>query len=384
MKQRIGLLCIFSVGLALHVFALGGNATGVVVEAVSPDSEASHAGLQPGDLLQSWTREDAKGEIESPFDIWLIEIEQASRAPVTLQGSRAGTQQTWTLGAGHWSLTTRPNLPLNVLATYQEGQELAQAGKLADAAERWQKASSQLDATAPLWLRVWFQYRAANTFAKSRQWKDADAIYERVMQQAKEVRPEIRVYLLWARARTYQLRADWKSTEKCFQEAFKEREKISDLLFADVLDGLGSAALQMGQLEDAEKYYSQAMQIQEKLTPNSLRFTVSILGVAAAAKIHGNLTKAEEYDKRALLIQQQLVPESQDVAESFNSLGNVASAMGQFETAENYYKQALAIDEKLTPNSTLVARILANLGRVLGTAGDLAQSEKYLQQAFAL
>ena len=59
---------------------------GIIVEEVTKGSEAEKAGLQEGDVLMRWIRGDAKGEIESPFDIAWIEIEQTQRGVVTLEG----------------------------------------------------------------------------------------------------------------------------------------------------------------------------------------------------------------------------------------------------------------------------------------------------------
>src|ERR1041385_7251670 len=61
---------------------------GVVVERVSQYGEAETAGIRAGDLLLRWSRKntkDAKGEIQSPFDLMEIETEQSPRGKVTLE-----------------------------------------------------------------------------------------------------------------------------------------------------------------------------------------------------------------------------------------------------------------------------------------------------------
>jgi len=42
---------------------------GVIVEIVAKESAAEKAGVQTGDILVGWTRGDASGKIDSPFDI---------------------------------------------------------------------------------------------------------------------------------------------------------------------------------------------------------------------------------------------------------------------------------------------------------------------------
>src|SRR5215471_6117679 len=57
--------------------------SGIVVDAVNKNSEGEKAGLQPGDILLDWTRGNAQGTIESPFELSEIEVEQAPRGDVT-------------------------------------------------------------------------------------------------------------------------------------------------------------------------------------------------------------------------------------------------------------------------------------------------------------
>src|SRR5262252_8867602 len=56
---------------------------GLVVESVATSLEAEKAGLKEGDVLLRWSRGDDKGEMESPFDVSLTELEQAQRGTVT-------------------------------------------------------------------------------------------------------------------------------------------------------------------------------------------------------------------------------------------------------------------------------------------------------------
>src|SRR5688572_29429823 len=85
----------------------GGDAarSGVVVEKVAPGSGGHKAGVQPGDVIVSWSRapappanpEAAEGGIASPFDLAGVEIEQVHRGPVVLAGRRGEVGMSWTL-----------------------------------------------------------------------------------------------------------------------------------------------------------------------------------------------------------------------------------------------------------------------------------------------
>src|SRR5436305_1068350 len=77
---------------------------GIIIEKVDKNSEAEKSGIFPGDIILHWVRGDAHGEIESPFDLYEIEIEQGPRGAVTLEGLRGAERTIWTLGPDSWGL----------------------------------------------------------------------------------------------------------------------------------------------------------------------------------------------------------------------------------------------------------------------------------------
>src|SRR5262245_24804090 len=81
---------------------------GIVIEEVLKSAEAEKAGVHEGDVLLRWSRGDARGEISSPFDLLLVEIEQAPLGDVTLDGIRGEEKRVWVIGADDWGLKTRP------------------------------------------------------------------------------------------------------------------------------------------------------------------------------------------------------------------------------------------------------------------------------------
>jgi hypothetical protein len=118
---------------------------GIVVEGIEKNSEGDRAGLRAGDLLLSWSRGDAKGEIQSPFDLSDIEIEQAPRGTVTLEGYSGTDKRLWLLGPTSWGIEARPVLPETLLTNYRECQELAKSGKVREAFERWRLSINSTD-----------------------------------------------------------------------------------------------------------------------------------------------------------------------------------------------------------------------------------------------
>src|SRR5438874_105889 len=128
--------------------------SGIIVETVAKNSEGERAGLRERDVILNWTRGDARGQIDSPFDLPDLEVEQAPQGTVTLQGLRDNEARSWTLGQTSWGVRARPSLPEALRPIYRDAEDLAKAGKLTEAAERCRAAalmaqSSHLSRLAP-------------------------------------------------------------------------------------------------------------------------------------------------------------------------------------------------------------------------------------------
>ncbi|HZI56886.1 MAG TPA: tetratricopeptide repeat protein, partial [Verrucomicrobiae bacterium] len=359
---------------------------GAVVEEVAKNSAAEKAGLQEGDVLRAWNRGDATGNIESPFDISILAIEQGRRGIVSLKGSRETQKSIWKLEPGSWGLKTRPILPQGLLLPYLEGRKLAQSGKWTEAAEQWQTAASHVDDSAPVLVRVWLLSQVANALAQERQWTKADEVYQQVLQQAGEGLPTIRGLLLRDWANSYKQRSDWPNAEKYYQQSISVNQKpgSESLIIASILDDLGAISASRGDLAKAEEHFLQALAIKRKLAHGSLEVAVSFIRLGDVVRLRGDLDKAEEYGRQALEIGQELAPGGLEVAGSVNILGVVAVLRGDLAKAEEYFRQALEVRQKLLPGSLAVAGSLTNLGYVAWHRGDLAKADEYYRQALEI
>jgi len=360
---------------------------GAVVEEVAKNSAVEKAGLQEGDVLLTWNRGDSTGNIESPFDISILAIEQGPRGMVSVKGLRRAEEFKWILQPGSWSLKTRPLLPQNFLSSYLEGRKLAQSGKWPESAEQWQTAASHLDGSTSILVRVWLLSQAANALAQGREWTKADEVYRQVLQEAGEtLSPAIRGLQLRAWANAYKQRSDWLNAEKYYQQSIAENQKsgLESLIIASIFDDLGTISRTHGDLAKAEEYYRQALDIRQKLAPGSLEVAASLNNLGIVASQRGDLAKAEESLRQALDIRQKLAPGSLDVAASLNVLGIVARQRGDLEKAGERYHQALEIRQKLLPGSLDVAVIFNNLGNIAKQRGDLTKAEEYYRQSLEI
>ena len=385
LQRKIWVWVALTTALTVRVGAAQELKQGVVVAKVAKNSKGEKAGLKEGDLLLRWVRNDAQGEIESPFDLSQIETEQAPRGNVTIDGLRGTEKQTWTLGPANWGISTRPNLPESLLNSYLESEELAKAGKPAQAAQQAQEAAKQIESPHPDWLKAWFLFHAAELFAVAAQWQQADGSYQDAVQQASG-EPAIAARLLLAWADTYQQRSDWANAEKYYQQAIAESRKVSpeNLTEPAILNELGVISEHRGDLNKAEDYHRQAMAITEKLAPGSLDFALSVYDVGVIAGKRNDLAKADEYFHRALAIREKLSPGGRDLAANFNGLGSLSLFRGDVAKAEEYYLQAASIKEKLAPGSLDLAATLNNLGVAAVQRGHLLKAEEYLRKTLSI
>jgi CHAT domain-containing protein/Tfp pilus assembly protein PilF len=356
---------------------------GVVVESVAKYSEAEKAGLIEGDIVLRWSRGEAKGEISSPFDLVSVEIEQAPRGHVIVEGLRGAAKQSWTLGPSTWGISARPKLPAELLEIYKEGHKLAEDKKFVEAERSWRKAADQSDCSS---LSTWFLFRGATFPVRARQWKDADSLYQAALDRAGQNAPKIKVALLSSWAKSFRARNDVSSAKK-YQEQALEQARLDSkdsLAVASGLMNLGSFLYFAGDLPGAQGAYEQALDLCEKLAPNSLAAAKSLNGLGEVAHYRGELAKSFAYQMQALAIQQKVNPDGPEVADTYLGLGNAESERGNLDEAENWHLKAVAIWQKLSPGSVNLAWAYNQVGVDRSRRGDLDATEEYWGKALAI
>jgi CHAT domain-containing protein/Tfp pilus assembly protein PilF len=359
---------------------------GIVIEKLAKNSVGEKAGLQKDDILLHWFRDNTHGEIESPLDLYYIATEQASRGAVTVEGIRAGKQQTWIMNQGFWGITARPNLGDALFSSYTESATLAEAGHPIEAADRFQGLAAKVQSPSSKWLSSWFLFQAASVLADAGRWGQADDAYRRAFEQAQNAKPEFKARLLQEWARSCEARDDFGEAGKHFQQSLAEWNKLGSetMVVAGSLFYLGLEAFDQGDLGQAQKYYLQALAIQEKLAPGSVYVSATLSNLGVAARRRGDLAAAETYYRKALVIEKKLAPGSHNYALLLNNLAMIAKIRGDTEKAEAYAMQALGALEQLSPGSLDVANALNTLGRVFLQKGDMAKAEDCHKRALAI
>jgi CHAT domain-containing protein/Tfp pilus assembly protein PilF len=410
--------------------------SGVVVEQVARASAAEKAGIQAGDVIASWSRaaappaspQDARGRVESPFDLSGVELEQVPRGPVTLAGKRGPSEMTWALSPAPLGLSVRPVLPDSLLAPYEETRRLVESGKREAGAESWRAAAGDAKKEGRALLAAWLLAKAAGALAEAKSWTAADTAYEEAIAAAEAgAPPAVVAHLLREWAGTFLGRNDWDRAddrnrralaiderlgseslpvaqsrhnlgvtawnrrdlpvaEDHLRRALAIRERLAprSLPLALTLNNLGNVVWSQGDFAATEDCYSRALAIRERLVPGSLEVATSLNNLGVLSRSRGDLVSAEDYQRRALAIREALAPGSLDLAQSLHNLGVIAFMRRDFDRSAEYYRRSLAIKEKLLPESLNTAVSLNNLGLVAQVQGDLAAAEDYFRRALAI
>jgi tetratricopeptide (TPR) repeat protein len=144
---------------------------------------------------------------------------------------------------------------------------------------------------------------------------------------------------------------------------------------------LGTVARLRGHLEDAERWYHQALTIKEDFDNHpGLASTYHQLG--NVSYLRGRLEDAEDRYHQALAIDEDL-GNRPGLAGNYHQLGMVAHDRGHLQDAERWYRQALTIKQDLD-NHPGLASTYYQLGRVAQDRGHLQDAEDWSHRSLSI
>lgn len=359
---------------------------GIIVESVVSNFEGARSGLKPGDVLMTWRRGAEHGQIESPFDLPYLRIEQASRGDFQLEGLRGRKRCIWTIGSNFWGLWVRPNFNGKLLSAYLDEYRLLKTNRFKQAVERQQHAVALAQETGIPWLVCWLQSHAGLVLNRDQYGTGYDEVYPAAVQAASNAPPRVRAELLRQWAGSFIDDGDFTNAVLRYEQVLAEWKKAApqSMLVSIALKDLGGTLAKQGNYTQAAECLLQALPMAEKLAPRSAQM-VEILGsLGTVADGRGALTEAQNYYRRALAIQQKEFPKNSDLAWILNDLGVLAHRQGNLPRAETYYRKSLEVATSTGSYDSDHALFLSNLAECLLNQGHTSTAERYENQALIL
>jgi len=367
---------------------------GIVVEAVGMDTADLRAGVRPGDLLTSWSLQEAgsrfktaSGQLKSPFDLIAISVAQAPRGHVTVSAIREGHPLSFDLSPDDWEwvLTARPRFSGKNLDQYIEGRTAFDHHDLDSGAGLWKELASKVSKKGDHDTASWLFLKSADLFSEAQRRSEAIAAIDRAIEESERLSSAaIRSHLVYRKGLIVYKFSDYAEARAQFVRAIQiqRRGHADQLQLAETLAEAAIASMQLDDLTVAESYAEEALRIRKTLAPNSVSVASSFVTLSSIADSRGDHAKDEEYCRLALSIMQRLVPGSLTEAHTLVNLSVNNAMRGDLAAAEDLQRQALEIRKRLAPME--VPGGLENLGSIALDRGDLASAEAYFLRGLAL
>ncbi len=382
----VALLALFLAAPA----SLAAEEAGLVVEKVGEPSAAHRAGLRAGDVVRSWERaaappanpEPATGELTTPFDLAEVELEQASRGPVRVSGSREGEALSVVLPPGPWRIEAAPLFREPFRAAYEAGRRQLTSGDATGALAAWQELAGHLEEKDRRANAIWLRVRIA---AGARERADHEAARRALEDSLRSA--EAHGWTM-ARARLHEAlgdaardRGDVEGALREYRAALSLRTELrsESLAAAALRHRLGRLLFSKGDSEQGVAELRRALALREKLAPGSLVVSHSLSFMGYVATGLGDLEAAREHLERSLAIAAAHDPDGPDAATALYYRGILASYRDENIAADRDLRRALEIAERWEPE--LARRVLNSLAIVTKSRGDFAEAERLYRRA---
>jgi CHAT domain-containing protein len=376
---------------ALPRVAAAAETAGVIVEQCLPAGAAGRAGVRAGDILVGWSRapqppanpEAASGELQSPFDLEDVEVEQAPRGPVTLTGLRDGRPMTALMPAGEWYLTVRPPWTGETLEMYERGRQRQESGDLDGGTAIWLEWAGHSDDTV---LAAWLLWRVERVWIAARRWPESYPIESLTARLSLERNARLAAYLTAARAERLYLQVHFDDAVVAYDEgvALFQRVQPDSLAVARTLTDRAHLQRARGDLPGQRALLERVLEIRARQAPDSLARAETLARVASSWNLSGDTALGEDFARQALALADRVAPETFTAARVVGIMGAILEQRGALDEAERLFRRASVLLERFVPGTFDHGAALYNLASVRLRLGDSAGAEDILAQALPL
>ncbi len=157
---------------------------------------------------------------------------------------------------------------------------------------------------------------------------------------------------------------------------------------ADTLNDLAMLLQVRGDLEGAQKYFRESLDMVRRLRPDlraggSMAVAACLNNLASVLRARGDLAGAGPLMRESLDIRRRLAPgDDPALARGLNSLANLLHDLGDLDGAEAYYRESLDMRRRLyAGDHPDVAVAVNNMAELLNDRGDVAGAEPLYREA---
>ena len=186
-----------------------------------------------------------------------------------------------------------------------------------------------------------YQY-LGRVYSRRRQFSKAISSHETALKQFEEMKnPGSVAESLFDLGNVYLQLGDVQQANLYYQQCLEIKQELG-LSYGKVYHQLGNVAYFKGQFEEAVQYYQKALKILEDAGDFNVAYQYHQLGIIAQRQ--GRFEEAVQYYQKALKIRED-AGDFYNAASAYHHLGIVAYLREQFEEAVRYYQKALEIFE---------------------------------------
>jgi tetratricopeptide (TPR) repeat protein len=265
----------------------------------------------------------------------------------------------------------------------------ASIGRLEEKVDRLPEYLADLDKAQKATLRAAYQearFLQLEGYEAQDAEKHREAIdrFSRALPLAETDAQRAALYIL--RGNSYFSISGFEAARRDFDTALRSAEMITDSVdqaeaTSNALAGLGMAHSELGNLDQAQGYLTQALTL-DKATAERADEAADLMMLGIIYLRMGDTEQAEVQHKQALAIYHDIGNRLGEASNLLN-LGIVYAESGNLEKAQEAYNRALLLHRDLG-NRLGEAADLSNLGILHSRTGDLKAGESYLRQALAI
>lgn len=168
------------------------------------------------------------------------------------------------------------------------------------------------------------------------------------------------------------------------KEGLEATDQTQTEEYAEVLNNIGAALEEQGDIEEAVEYYQKALTVDRGIYGESYsEVALRNVNIGLALQEKGEYNQALDHYQKALRIDQGLFGELHpSVASDYVTIGSLFKAKGEDDLALDYYKKALKIDLKVFGEEHPgTARDYNNVGAIMEKAGKLDEAIENYQKS---